>query len=44
MPLALLVNPNYESTGEKPWLTAAALADVKCMTKHALVAGGKPPG
>ena len=39
MPLALLVNPNYESTGEKPWLTTAALADVACMTKHALAAG-----
>ena len=41
MPLALLVNPNYERDGEEPWLTAAALEDVTCMTKHALAADVK---
>ena len=39
MPLALLVNPNYESTGEEPCLTDAALLDVQCMAKHSLAAG-----
>ena len=42
IPPVLLVNPNYEHTGEKPLLTDAALVDVACMAKHAFAATSCP--